>query len=432
MFANIKVCLMQKLNTSLRSDMIAGAMVAFVALPLSLAVGSASGVPPVAGLITAIVAGLVMSRFNSTSHAIGGPAAGLAPAILMGVTGLGQGNHELGYPLLLSVVILTGIAQVLLSHFKQVERLATLIPENVIRGLLVSIGILVMIKQMPTLLGYTSDANNTIAKILEIFSKLPESSLPIASLGLGVLLLVWIFCQLKRHIKVLNLFPPFFYALLLSSLVPLFTPLDFGPLLTLPASPYQAIVFPDFYRLFANPAVWSVGIQAFVAIFVIGTVETCASIKAIDQLSLNTQASPIAPTLKGVGLSGILAGLLGGVAVIPEVMRSTVGVTAGSQSKEVNFWYALFMLLGWLLLYPWLSQLPLTILAAVLIVCAYGLARPQFWKESWASGLFGFSVFSTTILLTLAYDLMLGLIAGSLLHFLFAKMKKYSRLQSFL
>jgi MFS superfamily sulfate permease-like transporter len=281
-----------------------------------------------------------------------------------------------------------------------------------------------MIKQIPTLLGYTSDVTNTIPKIIEVFYKISDISIPVAFLGLSVLLMVGLFSWLKQYIKVLKIFPPFFYALVLSSLIPLWVLLDFGALLTLPSSPLQAIVFPDFIGLWQTPSLWYAGLQAFVAIFVIGTVETCASIKAIDQLSSIKAHSSIAPTLKGVGLSGILAGLIGGVAVIPEVMRSTVGVNAGSKSKYVNFWYALFMLLGWLLLWVWLSQLPLTILAAVLIVCAYGLARPQFWKESWASGLLGFLVFSTTILLTLTYDLMLGLIVGSILHFIFAKMKK--------
>jgi len=214
----------------------------------------------------------------------------------------------------------------------------------------------------------------------------------------------------------LRLLPPFFYALVLAVIASVVLPFDFGALLYVPSNPLDALTAPDFQRLLGSSGVWSAAVESFIAIFLIGTVESVASLKAIDQLDPYKRSSNIGPSLQGIGVSNILSGAVGGLAVIPEVMRSTVGVAVGAKTQWVNLWTSLSLMLGWFLLLPVLLVIPMTVLAAVLIVCAYGLARPQRWKEAWQSGPEGLSVFLTTVLVTLFTDLMWGLIAGSLLH----------------
>ena len=98
-----------------RYDLLAGLQVALIGLPLSLGIAVASGAPPITGVISAIIAGLVFPFLGGAYVTISGPAAGLAPALLAGMITLGHGDLAVGYPLLLVAICLTGVVQVLLS-----------------------------------------------------------------------------------------------------------------------------------------------------------------------------------------------------------------------------------------------------------------------------------------------------------------------------
>ncbi len=138
-----------------RYDLLAGLQVTLLALPLGLGIAIASGAPPVAGVISAIIAGIAFPFLGGAYITIGGPAVGLAPATLAGMFALGQGNLESGYPLLLVAVCLSGAVQVILSRY-DVGRLAMYFPSSVLQGMLMAIGILIIIQQIPGLLGYQS------------------------------------------------------------------------------------------------------------------------------------------------------------------------------------------------------------------------------------------------------------------------------------
>ena len=156
-----------------RFDLMAGLQVALVSLPLSLGIAIASGAPPVTGVISAIIAGLIFPLLGGAYVTISGPAAGLAPALLAGMLVLGEGDLAAGYPLLLVAICLTGLLQILLSLLKA-GRFAMFLPVTVVEAMLAAIGIMIIVKQVPALLG---DFVPPAKSMLLTIAKLPESFL---------------------------------------------------------------------------------------------------------------------------------------------------------------------------------------------------------------------------------------------------------------
>src|SRR3954467_12157166 len=136
-----------------RHDMLAGLVVSLISVPFSLGIAVASGAPPICGLISAIIAGLVLPFLGGSYVTISGPAAGLAPALLAAMTLLGRGDLAIGYPLLLVAICLTGLVQIVLAKF-HAARFSALFPSSVVEGMLASIGLLIIAKQMPLLTGH--------------------------------------------------------------------------------------------------------------------------------------------------------------------------------------------------------------------------------------------------------------------------------------
>jgi MFS superfamily sulfate permease-like transporter len=134
-------------------------------IPLSLGIAIASGAPPVCGLISAIIAGFVFPFLGGAYITISGPAAGLAPALLAGMILLGNGDLAVGYPLVLVAICLVGIIQVILSLFNA-GRFALFFPISVVEGMLMAIGMLIIIKQIPAFLGYITPPIKSIPKAL--------------------------------------------------------------------------------------------------------------------------------------------------------------------------------------------------------------------------------------------------------------------------
>src|SRR3954464_10104413 len=149
-----------------RHDMLAGLVVSLISVPFSLGIAVASGAPPVSGLISAIIAGLVLPFLGGSYVTISGPAAGLAPALLAAMTILGKGDLKAGYPLLLGAICLTGGVQIVLSKLKA-ARYSALFPTAVVEGMLASIGLMIIAKELPHLLGRRFHAHSFFEYLAE-------------------------------------------------------------------------------------------------------------------------------------------------------------------------------------------------------------------------------------------------------------------------
>lgn len=170
-----------------RNDLSAALSVSLVALPLALGIAVASEVAPMAGVLSAIIGGVVTTFFRGGHLAINGPAAGLIAVILGGLVAL-DGN--INY--VLAAIVVSGAIQVILGYLKM-GRFAKLLPSSVLHGILAAIGVIIFAKQAHYALGTTSNADNTIGTLLDIFYKLPEANPFVFLIALiGILILVFI------------------------------------------------------------------------------------------------------------------------------------------------------------------------------------------------------------------------------------------------
>ena len=184
-----------------RYDLMAGLQVAMMGIPLSLGIAIASGAPPVCGLISAIIAGFVFPFLGGAYITISGPAAGLAPALLAGTLALGHGDLAAGYPLLLVAICIVGIVQVILSIFNA-GRFALFFPISVVEGMLMAIGMLIIIKQVPAFLGYITPPIKSIPKAIILIPEQIMGMNPlICAIGAVILFLLFFISGILSRIQ---------------------------------------------------------------------------------------------------------------------------------------------------------------------------------------------------------------------------------------
>lgn len=410
-----------------RSDLSAALSVSLVALPLALGIAVASGVSPMAGVLSAIIGGIVTTFFRGGHLAINGPAAGLIAVILGGLVVL-DGN--INY--VLAAIVVSGAIQVLLGFLKM-GRFAKLLPSSVLHGILAAIGVIIFAKQAHYALGTTSNADTTIGTLLDIFRKLPEVN-PFVFLVALIGILVLVFYK-KIKYKFIRIIPAPMWVLLLA--LPIVFGFDFftehsislfgksygvGPalLIDIPDNPLDSIMHPDF-GMIGTTAFW----LTVLSITMIASVETLASARAVDKLDPYRRTTNLNKDLVGVGLSTMVSGALGGLPIITVIVRSTVNVNSNAKTKWSNFYHGIFLILFVLILAPVLRSVPLAALAAILVHTGFKLASPKVFKHAYDQGVEQLLFLSSTLIITLFTDLLYGIVGGILvtliLHMLLAK-----------
>ena len=415
------------LKENWRGDLSAAISVSLVALPLALGIAVASGVSPMAGVLSAIIGGVVTTFFRGGHLAINGPAAGLIAVILGGLVAL-DGN--INY--VLAAIVVSGGIQVILGFLKM-GRFAKLLPSSVLHGILAAIGVIIFAKQAHYALGTTSSAETTIGAIVDIFRKLPEVN-PFVFLVAFIGLLVLVFYKKIKN-KLIQAIPAPMWVLLLS--IPVVFGFDFftehsisflgntygvGPslLIDIPKNPLDSIMHPDFGMIATLPFWLTV-----LSITTIASVETLASARAVDKLDPHKRTTNLNKDLIGVGLSTMVSGALGGLPIITVIVRSTVNVNSNAKTKWSNFYHGIFLILFVLILAPVLRSIPLAALAAILVHTGFKLASPKVFKHAYDQGVEQLLFLSATLIITLFTDLLYGIVGGILvtllLHMLLAK-----------
>ena len=415
------------LKENWRNDLSAALSVSLVALPLALGIAVASGVTPMAGLISAIIAGVVTTFFRGGNLTINGPAAGLIAAILGGLAIL-EGN--INY--VLAAIVVSGAIQMALGLLKM-GRFAKLLPSSVLHGILAAIGVIIFAKQIHYALGTTSDATTIIDTLKDAIYKLPEAN-PLVVLIAFVGILVLVFYK-NINTKFIRLIPPPMWVLILS--LPIVFGFNFfephsisffgntygvGPdlLIDIPDNPLDSIMHPDF-GMVGTPDFW----VTVMSITMIGSVITLASARAVDKLDPYKRTSNLNKDLIGVGLSTMVSGALGGLPITNVIVRSTVNVNSNAKTKWSNLYHGLFLLLFVLILAPILRSIPLAALAAILVYTGFKLASPKVFRRAYDQGVEQLLFLSSTLIITLYTDLLYGIFGGILLtlilHMLLAK-----------
>lgn len=399
-----------------RYDMLAGLQVAMVSLPLSLAIAIASGAPPVAGLISAIIAGLIFPLLGGAYVTISGPAAGLAPALLAGMLTLGSGDLAAGYPLLLVAICLTGIVQVILSALKA-GKYAIFLPATVVEGMLAAIGVMIIIKQIPLLIGVKAAPTKSI---LAALANLPGYFLRLDAkvFLLGAICLFFMFFFNRSKSRWLKRLPaPVLVAGTGIALGYLFQ-LAPNQLIKVPDQILQGVTLPNFSGVWERQELWWSVIVIVITLTLIDGIESLATIAAVDKIDPFQRKSNPNVTLRAMGVSNMLSSLAGGLTIIPGGVKSRANIDAGGRTLWANAYNAVFLLVFTLLGTALINRIPLAALAAIIIYVGWRLCQPGVFSKTYGIGKDQFVIFVGTITAILVTDLLMGILLGVLAEFL--------------
>ncbi|NND33773.1 MAG: SulP family inorganic anion transporter [Saprospiraceae bacterium] len=420
------------LRENWRSDFLAAISVSFVAMPLGLGVAVASGAPPISGLISAIIGGLVVTLFRGSHLAINGPAAGLIAVILSAIQLLDDGSGR-AFNYMLAATVMAGFIQVIIGLLKW-GYIADIIPSSVIQGVMVAIGIIIVSSQIYVACGITPGEGGTVKVLQEFITRIPEINpiiFLIAIVGITVMVVIP-----RSKTKILHFFPASLWVLVLS--IPLVFIFDFfeshevnlfntsyhiGPeyLIKLPDDLTNAVLFPDFSRI-GSVEFWI----AVVTISLIASIQTLAMAKAVDKLDPYRRKTSLNRDLIGVGIGTMISGAVGGLPIITVIVRSTVNVTNNAKTKWSNFYHGLLILIFIVLLTPVIQMIPLAAFAAILVYIGFRLASPKVFRKIYDMGVEQLIFMVVTIIITLYTDLLWGILGGTLftllVHSLLARM----------
>ena len=406
-----------KYTAFLRKDLAAGLMVFLVALPLCMGIAMASGAPLMSGIISGIIGGVVVGLLSGSSLSVSGPAAGLTVVVFQAVA-------QLGWEAVLLATVMAGVIQLLLGTLRS-GFIAHYFPQAVVHGMLAAIGILLVLKQLPYWLGvkgkafgemefWQHDGGNTFSQIAHAFEQFHPGAVVIGILSL-LLLIISEWKAYKQH--------PFFgkvpMALLLVVLSvgvntlfakfdsPLF--LDASYRVTLPNTRegFQFLSWEVWHQLKDGRFY-----RVVLSIALIASLETLLSLEAVDKIDPLKRKSPHNQELKAQGVGNILSGLLGGLPMTAVIVRSSANVTAGGMTKLATILHGLFLGIAVFLFPDFLQQIPLTTLAAILIVVGFKLTAPKLYREQWILGKPQFLPFVLTIIAILFTDLLMGVLIG--------------------
>ncbi len=418
---------MNNLKAHWRNDLLSGFLVFLIALPLCLGISMASGFPPSAGIITAIIGGMMVSRCNGSFVTINGPAAGLIVVVYDAVQSLGEGDAMAGYRYTLAAIVVASIIQILLGLFKA-GRLSSFFPASVVHGMLAAIGIIIMAKQIHVVLGVTPAKGSLISTIAQIPHSFANLNLEIAIIGFSglVILIIWSLLQNKT----LKMIPAPLVVVLMGMFFSHYFDLEHEHIyLFHPDHPYMqdsdevgpkflvaisenftsSFYFPNFGKLFTLEF-W----EAVVAIALVGSLESLLSAMAVDKLDPYKRHSNLNKDLTAVGVGNLVAGSIGGLPMIAEIVRSSANVNNGAKTGWANFFHGSFLLL-FVVCFPHLiHSIPLATLASLLVFTGFRLASPREFANVMGIGKEQFLLFVVTIISVIATDLLIGVAIGIL------------------
>lgn len=402
-----------------KADLSASIVVFFVALPLCLGIALASGAPMFSGIIAGIIGGIIVGYASGSRLGVSGPAAGLAVIVFDAIATLGS------WELFLCAVVLAGVIQLALGYLKA-GFVAYFFPNSVITGMLTGIGVLIIMKQLPYLLGWHADflgeqsftqtnGENTLTAIEHALSAMSGSAIAISAISLA-LLVIWDKYLTHQH-KVFQMIQGPIVVVLLGIVFTLVfeqsgSPLAPEQLVSLPViasfgALANELAFPAFSQMWQFDVLKIAVVMAIVA-----SIETLLSVEATDKLDPERHTTPTNRELKAQGLGNIISGLIGGLPITQVIVRSSANIAFGAKSKWSSIMHGFFLLIAVGLITSMLNMIPLASLAAVLIIVGYKLAKPSMFALMYRTGWEQFVPFMSTILVMLFTDLLTGVIAG--------------------
>ena len=405
---------------TIKNDLPASIVVFFVALPLCLGIALASGAPLFSGLIAGIIGGIVVGALSGSKIGVSGPAAGLAAIVLTAIGTLG------GYENFLVAVVLGGVIQLIFGILKA-GIIGYYFPSSVIKGMLTGIGIIIILKQIPNFFGYDeasawdleffeTDGGNTFSELFEIVNNVTPGAAVIGIISL-LLLILWDKVLSKKS-KVFQIIQGPFVVVVLGILFYLFTQdnetlsIASKHMVNVPipddvSSFIAQFSFPNF-AVITNMEVW---IVAF-TIALVASLETLLCVEASDKIDPERNVTPTNRELLAQGTGNIISGLIGGLPITQVIVRSSANVQSGGKSKLSTILHGLLLLISVIFIPTLLNLIPLSVLAAVLLIVGYKLAKPSLFKKMYQLGWKQWIPFTVTVVGIVFTDLLVGIGLG--------------------
>ncbi|KXX67301.1 SulP family inorganic anion transporter [Flammeovirga sp. SJP92] len=388
-----------------KKDFPASIVVFLVALPLCLGIALASGAPLLSGVIAGIIGGIVVASFSGSAVGVSGPAAGLAVIVFHSIQDLGS------FEAFLCTVVLAGVIQILLGVFKA-GVIGYYFPNAVIKGMLTGIGINILFQQLPNALGYVGPEHELTLSL----SNITLGAVIVTAVSL-LILISWEkpFIQKNRFLKIIPgplatvLFGILFYVgteghptlgILDSQLVAL-------PVIHNMDEFLGTFRFPDF-SAWNNPHVYTIAFT----MAIVASLETLLSVEAADKMDPQKRHTPTNRELIAQGTGNIISGLIGGLPITQVIVRSSVNVQSGGQSKLSAIFHGVLLFICVLTIPVLLDLIPLACLAAILLTVGYKLAKPQNFIQMYNKGIQQFLPFIVTTLGVVFTDLLEGIALG--------------------
>ncbi|MEH6682272.1 MAG: SulP family inorganic anion transporter [Sediminicola sp.] len=404
----------------LKQDLPASIVVFFVALPLCLGIALASGAPLFSGLIAGIVGGIVVGSLSGASLGVSGPAAGLAVIVLSAIATLGSFEN------FLLAVIIGGAIQIILGALRA-GVIGYYFPSSVIKGMLAGIGIIIFLKQIPHALGYDNDyegdmdfmerdGENTFSALFNMLDFISTGAVVVTLISLAILLF-WEKVLSKKHF-IFTVIPGPLVAVALGIVFQLLFAsngaLAISPehLVSVPEPEDAAAFFGQFtlpnFGAITDPQVWITGIT----IAIVASLETLLSVEAIDKLDPEKRVTPTNRELFAQGAGNMMSGLIGGLPITQVIVRSSANVQSGGKSKASTIMHGFFLILAVVAIPRLLNEIPLAVLAAILLIVGYKLAKPSMFRDMFRLGKEQFIPFIVTVLGVVFTDLLIGIGLG--------------------
>jgi MFS superfamily sulfate permease-like transporter len=404
----------------IKSDLPASVVVFFVALPLCLGIALASGAPLFSGLISGIIGGVVVGSLSGSKIGVSGPAAGLAAIVLTAIGTLGS------YENFLVAVVLGGIIQLTFGVLKA-GVIGYYFPSSVIKGMLTGIGIIIILKQIPHFFGYDADpegdfafiqmdGENSFSEIINTINYIKPGSALIGFIGLGILLL-WDKVLSKKG-KIFQIIQGPLVAVAVGIIFYIITQsndmlyISKSHLVSVPvpedaSSFLNQFSFPNFAAI-TNPEIW---IVAF-TIALVASLETLLCVEATDKLDPHKNVTPTNRELLAQGAGNILSGLVGGLPITQVIVRSSANIQSGGRTKLSAIIHGFLLLISVILIPRLLNMIPLSVLAAILLIVGFKLAKPSLFKTMYNLGWKQSIPFTVTLLGIVFTDLLVGIGLG--------------------
>lgn len=418
---------------TLKNDLPASVVVFFVALPLCLGIALASGAPLFSGVIAGIIGGIIVGILSGSKLGVSGPAAGLAAIVLTAIGSLG------GYENFLLAVVLAGIIQLIFGILKA-GVIGYYFPSSVIKGMLTGIGIIIILKQIPNFFGYDEESawdleffeingGNTFSELFKVFEKITPGAALIGIISL-LLLVFWDKVLIKKS-KVFEIIQGPFVVVVLGIIFYLLTKqhAEFSigvkhmvnvPIPTDLPSFIGQFSFPNFSGI-TKLEVWVVAFT----IALVASLETLLSVEASDKIDPNKNVTPTNRELLAQGTGNIISGLIGGLPITQVIVRSSANVQSGAKSKLSTIIHGFLLLISVILIPGLLNKIPLSVLAAILLVVGYKLAKPATFKKMYNLGWKQWVPFIITVIGIVFTDLLFGIGLGLAVGIIIVLIKSY-------